>query len=227
MTDRMKLYRDHFPDDTTAETEEQIDVEYLKGTYDWWLADTGTDPEEIGVSAEAIIRRYREEEKKNMVPKMAVSTELVAGVMNQLMKPLLESIGTLLKNNTEAMEQIAASQDVIRNRMEALEKQVRLQTPITDRQEKYLKDAARDKARELLDRKGFAGDKKAVAKLAGMIRKNVMARFGGTMREIPKCEYGVAMEQISTWNSAVLVLDIVKEARERTEAVSHDEKDAE
>ena len=55
-----------------------------------------------------------------------VSTLLVANIMNQLMRPLLEDIGKLLKNNTEAMEQIAASQDVIRNRMEALEKQVRL-----------------------------------------------------------------------------------------------------
>ena len=63
-----------------------------------------------------------------------VATQVVASVVSEIMKPLLESIGTMLKNNTEAMEQIATSQDVIRNRMEALEKQVRLQTPVTDRQ---------------------------------------------------------------------------------------------
>ena len=77
----------------------------------------------------------------------SVSTQVVAQVVEQIMRPLLESIGTLLKNNTEAMEQIATSQDVIRNRMEALEKQVRLQTPVTDRQARYLADAARAKAR--------------------------------------------------------------------------------
>ena len=146
-----------------------------------------------------------------------VNTAVVANVIDQLMRPLLESISTLLKNNTEAMEQIAASQDVIRNRMEALEKQVRLQTPVTDRQARYLADAAKDKARELLDKKGI-DDKKAVTKLAGIIKKAVMARYGvGSLREIPKCEYSVAMSQIETWNSALTVLEIVKEARARAE----------
>lgn len=144
-----------------------------------------------------------------------VSTLLVANIMNQLMRPLLEDIGKLLKNNTEAMEQIATSQDVMRNRMEALEKQVRLQTPVTDRQARYLADAAREKSRELLNKKSVE-DKKAVTKLAGIIKRSVLARYGvGSLREIPRCEYTVAMSQIDAWNSALAVLDIVREARER------------
>ena len=147
----------------------------------------------------------------------SVGTQVVAKVVEQIMRPLLESIGTLLKNNTEAMEQIATSQDVIRNRMEALEKQVRLQTPVTDRQARYLADAARAKARELLDKKQI-DDKKAITKLAGLIKKSVLARYGiGSLRETPRCEYSVAMSQIETWNSALTVLDIVREARERAE----------
>jgi hypothetical protein len=150
-----------------------------------------------------------------------VSTLLVANIMNQLMRPLLEDIGKLLKNNTEAMEQIATSQDVIRNRMEALEKQVRLQTPVTDRQARYLADAARDRARELLDKKQV-DDKKAVTKLAGAVKKNLLIRYGkASLREIPQCEYTVAMNQIETWNNALTVLDIVREARRRAEE-SHD-----
>lgn len=165
----------------------------------------------------------KQEEKTAMMPvheeRSDVSTQAVAGVIEQLMRPLLESIGTLLKNNTEAMEQIASSQDVIRNRMEALEKQVRLQTPVTDRQAKYLTDAARGKARDLLDKKGFADDRKAVTKLSGMIRKSVLSRYGiGSLREIPRCEYNVAMSQIETWNNALAVLDTVKEARARADA---------
>jgi len=147
-----------------------------------------------------------------------VSTLLVANIMNQLMRPVLESISTLLKNNTEAMEQIASSQDVIRNRMEALEKQVRLNTPVTDRQARYLADAAREKARELLAKKELS-DKKAITKLAGLIKKKVLSRYGvGSLREIPRCEYTVAMSQIEAWNNALAVLDIVREARERAEA---------
>ena len=146
-----------------------------------------------------------------------VSTLLVANIMNQLMRPMLESISKLLKNNTEAMEQIATSQDVIRNRLDALEKQQRLQTPVTDRQARYLADGARDKARELLDKKGVQ-DKKAITKLSGMIKKSVLARYGvGSLREIPRCEYTVAMSQIETWMNALTVLDIVREARARME----------
>lgn len=151
-----------------------------------------------------------------------MSTLLVANVLNQLMRPVMESIGKLLKNNTEAMEQIAASQDVIRNRMEALEKQVRLQTPVTDRQAKYLADAARDKARELLDKRKV-NDRKAITKLAGCIKKSVMARYGiGSLRETPRCEYNVAMNMIETWNVALTVFDIVREARERSEATDRE-----
>jgi hypothetical protein len=105
--------------------------------------------------------------------------------------------------------------------MEALEKQVRLQTPVTRTQVKYLNDAAREKARDLIAKKDrdAAEDRKAVTKLSGMIRKSVLARYGiGNLQELPKCEYNVAMSQIETWNSAMIVYDMVKEARERKEA---------
>lgn len=149
-----------------------------------------------------------------------VSTKAVAQVIDQLMRPLLESIGTMLKNNTEAMEQIAMNQDVIRNRMDAIEKHQRLQTPVTDRQARYLADAAREKARELLDKRQVS-EKKAITKLSGLIKKSVLARYGvGSLREIPRCEYSVAMSQIETWNNALNILDVVREARLREE-LSH------
>ena len=37
------------------------------------------------------------------------------------------------------------------------------------------------------------------------------------LREIPRHEYQVAMNQINIWNNALVIRDIVKEARERTE----------
>lgn len=151
-----------------------------------------------------------------------VGTLMVANMLNQLMRPLLENIGKLLQNNTEAMEQIATSQDVIRNRLDALEKQQRLMTPVTDRQAKYLTDAARERARDLLCKKG-TDDRKAVAKLAGMIRKSVMARYGiGSLREVARCEYSVAMQQIEMWNNVMTVSGIVKEARERQAEIGGD-----
>lgn len=229
MTERMKKFREHFPnegrfDDNCFDSDEVIDGEYLEGAFDNWFDETGYKPEDIGVSYEAIVQRYREKEiadkakgLPSLVEENGVTTAVVASVMNQLMKPMFESIGKLLKNNTEAMEQIATSQDVMRNRMEALEKQVRLQTPVTDRQARYLADTAREKSRELLNKKSVE-DKKAVTKLAGIIKRSVLARYGvGSLREIPRCEYNVAMSQIEAWNSALAVLDIVREARERAE----------
>lgn len=157
-----------------------------------------------------------------------IAPQAISVVVTEIMRPVMESIGKLLKNNTEAMEQIAASQDVIRNRMEALEKQVRLNTPVTDKQARYLVVKARDKARELLEKKesGLSEDKKAVTKLAGLIKKDVMMRNGvGSLREIPRCEYSVTMSQIEIWNNALALFDIVKEARKRKEAEAT--KDAE
>ena len=37
------------------------------------------------------------------------------------------------------------------------------------------------------------------------------------MREIPKHEYSVAMDQISMWNDAMCVRDAIREARKRSE----------
>lgn len=227
---RMEMFRQFFPENDPLYGKEQIDTpevidgEYLSGAFDGFLEETGLSPEEIGVSPGAV--EYRKQENEYMenhpdelpgVPSGEVSTQVVAGVISQVMRPLLESLSTMLKNSTEAIEHLATSQDVIRNRLDALEKQQRLQTPVTDRQARYLADAAREKSRELLDKKGVT-DKKTVTKLAGMIRKSVLSRYGfGSLREIPRCEYSVAMSQIETWMNAVTVLDMVREARARTE----------
>ena len=81
----------------------------------------------------------------------------------------------------------------------------------------YLNDAIRGRSRELLDKKTIS-DKKAITKLAGLIKKSVLWRYGiSSLREVPRCEYTVAMSQIDTWNSALEVLDIVREARARAE----------
>lgn len=228
---RMEIFRKHFPaddpnyGDAMIESEEVIDGEYLSGTFDWYLDECGYKPEEIGVSHGAVKDREEQtafqkkhEEKALMDPGKEVGTQVVASVVEQIMRPMLESMGAMMQRMSEAVEHIATSQDVMRNRLEALEKQSRLETPVTDRQAKYLAEAAREKAAEILAKKDVT-DKKAVAKLAGVIRKAVMQRYGkGSLREIPRCEYNVAMSQIESWNRAGEVVRIVSEARERTGA---------
>lgn len=227
---RMEIFRKHFPaddpnyGDAMIDSEEVIDGEYLSGTFDWYLADGDYKPEDIGVSPGAV--KYREEQtaylkaqegKELMDPGKEVSTQVVASVVEQIMRPMLESMGSLMKRMSEAVEHIATAQDVMRNRLEALEKESRLNTPVTDTQARYLAAAAKDKAVDILSRKGTT-DKKAVTKLAGMIRKAVLLRYGkGSLREIPRCEYGVAMSQIESWNKATEVAKIVLEAQARQE----------
>lgn len=144
------------------------------------------------------------------------TAEIVAAVVRSMMAPLMESIGEMLKHNAEAMEQIAAAQQLTSQRMADLEKRVRLQTPMSRTQEKYVQEAVRARARELLDGKGYAEDRKAVNKLAGAIRRNVLSRYGvASLREVPAYEYEVALKQVTMWNDLLAIRDVVKEARRR------------
>ena len=149
---------------------------------------------------------------------MLLGSDDLGQMLTTMMQPILNAMGTMIKNNTEAIDRMAAGMTMMSDRMEALEKQVRLNTPIDSRQERYLQSAMKDRARELLDKRGLADDKKAVKKLTAAIRKSVLARYGiGTVREIPKHEYNVAMGQISSWMDMLLIRDIAKEAREHAQ----------
>ncbi|MBR1565143.1 MAG: hypothetical protein IJ649_00125 [Oscillospiraceae bacterium] len=147
------------------------------------------------------------------------TAEIVSVVVRDVMAPIMQSIGKMLEHNTQAMEQIAAAQQITSDRIASLEKRVRLQTPMSKSQENCINTAIRARARELLDPRGFADDKKAVTKLGGVIRKSVLARYGvGSLREAPAYDYETAMKQVSMWNDRLAVRDIEKEARAREAA---------
>ena len=146
-----------------------------------------------------------------------VAPEMIGQIITELMRPVMQTIGKMLENNTAALEQLSAAQSVQNDRLEALERQIRLQTPVTSKQVTYLNDAIRQRARVLLDKKGIE-DKKAITKLGGLIRKSVLSRYGiSSVREIPKHEYSVALSQIEIWSDVLAVRDVVRDARERAE----------
>ena len=174
---------------------------------------------EQNMSAEGTIIS-EEQTRETTVELDEKGVEIIGSVVRGMMAPIMESIGKMLKNNTEALNQIAAAQQVTSDRLEALEKQVRLNTPVTGTQAKYLNDAMRARARMILEGKGegLSADRKAMTKLTAAIRKKVLARYGiGGIREIPKHEYTVAMSQVETWSDPLTVMDIVREARSRNE----------
>jgi len=146
------------------------------------------------------------------------TVEIISLVVRDMMAPIMQGIAKLLDNNTQAMEQIAAAQQATSDRIAALEKRVRLQTPLSKSQENCINGAIRAKARELLDPHGFSEDKKAVTKLCGIIRKSVLARYGvGSLREAPAYDYETAMKQVSMWNDRLTIRDVEREARDRAE----------
>lgn len=144
--------------------------------------------------------------------------QLTSAVVQQMMGPLVEAMAKLLENNTNALNQLAAAQQVQADRLEALERQIRLNTPVTRQQARYLSAAMKEHALEALDKYSIS-DAKAVNKLVKAIKKDVLADYGITvLEEIPKHEYNVAMHNIKTWNNMRIVRDVVKEARMREEA---------
>lgn len=139
--------------------------------------------------------------------------QTLPALIEQMIAPLMETMAKMIAHNTEALNQVARTQQVQADRMEALEKQIRLNTPVTPQQAKYLGEEIKNRARELLA-KYDVEDAKAVRKLGSAIRKAVLTRYGiGGLAELPKCEYTVAMSQIQMWNEMLRVRDCVREAR--------------
>ena len=151
-------------------------------------------------------------------PDMAViPADALGGIITELMRPIMQTFGKLLENNTAALEQLSAAQSIQNDRLEALEKQIRLQTKVDNKQVSFLNDAIRQRSRELLAKRDI-DDKKSVTKLGNHIRKAVLAGYGiSTLRDVPKHEYSVAMHQIENWLNSLTLGDVVKEARERAE----------
>lgn len=140
-------------------------------------------------------------------------------LVQEMMGPLVEAMGKLLERNNQALQQLAATQAVQNDRLEALEKQIRLNTPVTPQMVRYMNDAIKARARELLQKREIE-DAMAIRKLGNHIRKGVLSRYGvSALAEIPRHEYSVAMGQIGMWNDAMKVFDVVKEARNRAEIV--------
>lgn len=140
----------------------------------------------------------------------------MSAVMQQMLAPVMENMGKILERNNQAMERIAATQQMMTTRISDLEKQVRLKTPLSRAQENYVNNAVRARARELLDSRGYNDDKKAVTKLGGMIRKSILERYGVTsLREAPAYDYETALDQVKFWNNPSLVREVAKEAQKR------------
>lgn len=162
------------------------------------------------------IARPEEKLPAGMTPELM---QVITDTMQVMLRPVLESMAQMLKNNTEAVQCLAAQEKIQTDRLNALEKEIRLGTLVTAAQSRYIADAAKNRARELLAKKGMEDNSLAVKKLTAAIKKSLMARYGiRSLQEIPKIEYPVAMEAAAGWNELLTIRDIVKACRTDREA---------
>ena len=83
-------------------------------------------------------------------------------------------------------------------RMAALEREVRLLTKVTPAQASAIQAAIRSRAAEICAQYRAEGCEKAAATA---IRRAVRLTTGvNSVRDLPRCEYGVAMEQVRIWD---------------------------
>ena len=153
----------------------------------------------------------------------AEQMQMVSMAVQQMMEPVMANMCKILERNNEAMERIAATQQMMTSRISELEKQVRLKTPMSRAQENCINGEIRAKARELLDSRGYADDRKAVTKLGGMIRKSILTRYGvDSLREAPAYDYETALDQIKYWKDIPAIREVVKGALEREKKALED-----
>lgn len=99
---------------------------------------------------------------------------------------------------SQALQSMASMMRAISERMTALEQQVRLLTKVTPMQANEINAAIRARAAELCEIHRAPGCEKAVA---AAIRREVRLMQGvQSVRELPRCEYAVALQQARIWD---------------------------
>lgn len=118
-----------------------------------------------------------------------------------------------LKHMAEMMANMAAMLKATTESMEQLRRQVRLLEKVTPAQATTINRAIRERATEICSIymvRGDQGEKLAAA----AIRKAVKLQFGaGSVKEVPRCDYEIALEQVRTWDDYKAMKAIREKAR--------------
>lgn len=112
--------------------------------------------------------------------------------------PLPAEMQAALGQMGEIMRSMADMLRSTNERMASLEREVRLLTKVTPAQANAINGAIRQRAAELCESYRAQGCEKATA---NAIRRAVRLTTGiNSVRELPRCEYSVAMEQVRMWD---------------------------
>lgn len=109
-----------------------------------------------------------------------------------------DDVRATLANMAQIMKGMADMVRTTNERMGALEEQVRLLTKVTPAQANSISATIRERAREACQEYHALGCEKSVA---NAIRKELRLTLGiQNVREIPRCDYEVAMQAVEMWD---------------------------
>lgn len=126
-------------------------------------------------------------------------SQLPSTASNEMLLDALRSMACLLRSTND--------------RMQSLEQEVKRLTKVTPSQAAALNSAIRRRAGELCIRHRANGCEKAIT---AAIRKAIKHTCGiSSARELPRCDYPVAMQQVEMWDDYRLIRDIKRREAEK------------
>lgn len=126
-------------------------------------------------------------------------SQLPSTASNEMLLDALHSMASLLRTTNE--------------RMQRLELEVKRLTKVTPSQVTALNSAIRKRAGELCLQHRAPGCEKAIT---AAIRKAIKQTCGiSSARELPRCDYPVAMQQVEMWDDYRLIRDIKRREADR------------
>lgn len=113
----------------------------------------------------------------------------------------------------QAMRGMADMVRATNERMAALEQQVRLLTKVTPAQASEINARIRTRAAELCESYHCIGSEKAA--VAAIRRDMKLTQGVQSMRDLPRCEYKVALHQVALWDDYKIMKGIARKEKSR------------
>lgn len=127
--------------------------------------------------------------------------------------PIPAAVAEEMKQMREALQAMAGLLRTTNETMAQLQRQVRLLEKVTPAQARAINQAIRGRATELCAIYMLRGDG-CEKPVAAAIRKAVKLRFGAnTAKDLPRCEYEVALAQVQGWDDYKIMKEIKGRAK--------------
>ena len=129
---------------------------------------------------------------------MMQPTAALPAIPEQRLAQLPPEVVQVFQQMAQATVSMANMLRATNERMASMEREIRLLTKVTPAQASAINAAIRERAAALCGSYRAAGCEKAVA---NAIRRAVKLTTGvSNVRELPRCEYTVAMQQVQLWD---------------------------